>query len=65
MYKSLPKPTVLPPDGAQIIRSGDEIHRYALLAQLVERAAVNRVVVGSSPTQGVLPGWRNWQTQGT
>ncbi len=49
MYKSLPKPTVLPPDGAQIIRSGDEIHRYALLAQLVERAAVNRVVVGSSP----------------
>ena len=28
----------------------------ALLAQLVERAAVNRVVVGSSPTQGVCAG---------
>ncbi len=45
--------------------SGGDFHCYALLAQLVERAAVNRVVVGSSPTQGVLPGWRNWQTQGT
>ncbi len=30
--------------------------RHALLAQLVERAAVNRVVVGSSPTQGVFAG---------
>lgn len=47
------------------LSSGGDFHCFALLAQLVERAAVNRVVVGSSPTQGVLPGWRNWQTQGT
>ena len=30
--------------------------RAARLAQLVERKALNLVVVGSSPTVGVLPG---------
>ena len=31
------------------------MHRHARLAQLVERKALNLVVVGSSPTVGVLP----------
>ena len=56
MYKSLPKSIDHRSNGALKISSGDDFHRYALLAQLVERAAVNRVVVGSSPTQGVCAG---------
>ena len=30
---------------------------YSSIAQLVEHAAVNRAVVGSSPTRGVLAPW--------
>ena len=35
---------------------------YSSIAQSVERAAVNRVVVGSSPTRGVqkLARWLSW-----
>ena len=32
---------------------GKEITHYACLAQLVERTAFNRMVVGSSPTVGI------------
>ena len=31
-------------------------YQHSSIAQSVERAAVNRVVVGSSPTRGVLDG---------
>ena len=31
--------------------------RYSSIAQSVEHAAVNRAVVGSSPTRGVLAPW--------
>ena len=37
--------------------------RPSSIAQSVEHAAVNRAVVGSSPTRGVLQKWRNWQTR--
>ena len=33
---------------------------YSSLAQSVEHAAVNRSVVGSSPTGGVLAQWLSW-----
>ena len=36
------------------------LFRYSLIAQSVEHAAVNRSVVGSSPTQGVLAQWLSW-----
>ena len=32
---------------------GEEKTEYSSIAQSVERSAVNRVVVGSSPTRGV------------
>ena len=38
-------------------------HTYSSIAQSVEHAAVNRAVVGSSPTRGVMQKWRNWQTR--
>ena len=31
-----------------------DVDRYSLIAQLVEQSAVNRSVVGSSPTQGAM-----------
>ena len=37
--------------------------KYSSIAQSVEHAAVNRAVVGSSPTRGALQKWRNWQTR--
>ena len=33
---------------------------FACLAQSVEHAAVNRSVVGSSPTQGAMAQWLSW-----
>ena len=33
---------------------------YSSLAQSVEHAAVNRSVVGSSPTGGVMAQWLSW-----
>ena len=39
------------------------LETYSSIAQSVEHAAVNRAVVGSSPTRGVLQKWRNWQTR--
>ena len=33
---------------------------YSSLAQSVEHAAVNRSVVGSSPTGGVVAQWLSW-----
>ena len=36
------------------------LFRYSLIAQSAEHAAVNRSVVGSSPTQGVLAQWLSW-----
>ena len=34
--------------------------QFASLAQSVEHAAVNRSVVGSSPTQGAMAQWLSW-----
>ena len=39
------------------------LETYSSIAQSVEHAAVNRAVVGSSPTRGVMQKWRNWQTR--
>ncbi len=39
------------------------VKEHSSIAQSVEHAAVNRAVVGSSPTRGVLQKWRNWQTR--
>ena len=43
-----------------MINSFNRIFIYASIAQSVEHAAVNRGVVGSSPTRGVLARWLSW-----
>ena len=53
MWVQVPSPAV----------SSRKIREHSSIAQSVEHAAVNRAVVGSSPTRGVLQKWRNWQTR--
>ena len=53
MWVQVPSPAV----------SSQKIWEHSSIAQSVEHAAVNRAVVGSSPTRGVLQKWRNWQTR--
>ena len=40
----------------------DSVSIYSSIAQSVEHAAVNRAVVGSSPTRGVKAPWSSGQS---